>query len=433
MINRKVDVLLKDNTAKLKEKIFLYKDDYGVNLRFNIVKELDYYIKKENIIETNSLEGSKVIVLFVNPSGEGFYTSEGFIEEGYVSFTVTHEMTDEFRDCGEYKLQIRLIGDDYRLTIPSFTFTVSELISDTNINNNNPPVVGRAIVGNSALMASSSATLFTIEDGYIKTTWENGDIITKERLNNIEDGIANLYEKIDETSSEGAADWITNTALGNIPENFNTTGMSALELLKMAMVAYVNPTATVSWSQSNTLLKVGQTFNLTITVSSINKGTSDINKLELYKGSDLLQTIPYEAGTASYSFDLIEDVGANTTFKVNVVDVEGKSTSYTKSYSFVYPYYWGSSNDIPTADTISSSTEMVESKGDKTLTHIAANQYVFIAYPKTYGDLNSILDSNGFENIYGFTKIEVSVNGVNYYCYYIGKITVAGFKLTYKH
>ena len=234
----------------------------------------------------------------------------------------------------------------------------------------------------------------------------------------------------------GAADWITNTALGNIPKNFNTTGMSALELLKMATVAYVNPTATVSWSQTNTLLKVGQTFNLTVTVTSINKGTSDVEKLELYKGNDLLQTIPYEAGTTSYKFDLIEDIGDSVTFKVNVVDVEGKSTSDTKSYSFVYPYYWGSSDDIPTADTILLGTEMIESKGNKTLTHNAANQYVFIAYPASYGNLTSILDSNNFENIDGFTKIELtmdSMNGTNYYCYYMGKLTVTGFKFKYQY
>lgn len=363
MINRKVDVLLKDNTAKLKEKIFLYKDDYGVNLRFNIAKELDYYIKKENIIEANSLEGSKVIVLFVNPSGEGFYTSEGFIEEGYVSFTVTHEMTDEFRDCGEYKLQIRLIGDDYRLTIPSFTFTVSELISDTNINNNNPPIVGRAIVGNSALMASSSATLFTIEDGYIKTTWENGDIITKERLNNIEDGIANLYAKIDELSYKAI-----------VINSFN-----------------------ISKSQA----ELGET------VSGVNLSWSYSKEPKSQK----LDNVDMDITLREYAYS--SDITSNKTFKLEVND--GKTTvSRNVSINFYNGKYYGVSNtDVYDSDLISSLTKVLtNSKNGSFTVNAGQDEYIFFAIPARYGEPTFV--NNNFEG--GFAKVN-TIEFTNVYGY----------------
>ena len=40
-----------------------------------------------------------------------------------------------------------------------------------------------------------SSGIQAFNEGYVKTTWATGDVITAEKLNNIEDGIENLYNE----------------------------------------------------------------------------------------------------------------------------------------------------------------------------------------------------------------------------------------------
>ena len=230
------------------------------------------------------------------------------------------------------------------------------------------------------------------------------------------------------------ADFVSNTVVGAIPKNTDLTGKTSMEILKMALVSYVNPSATVSYSQPNTVLKKGQTFDLTITVSGINKGTSDVAELILIKDGTVLETIPYVTGTNSYEFSPITGINTNCSFQIKVADTQGKQYSTTKSYSFVDPYYIGATDDIPTADTVVTLTEIVEAKSNKTKKVNAADQYVVYAYPASYGSLSSIIDGNGFENLTDYTKISLTINGVAYNCYHtIGKKSMTNFSYTYKH
>ena len=230
------------------------------------------------------------------------------------------------------------------------------------------------------------------------------------------------------------ADFVSNTVVGAIPKNTDLTGKTSMEILKMALVSYVNPSATVSYSQPNTVLKKGQTFDLTITVSGINKGTSDVAELILIQDGTVLETIPYVTGTNSYEFSPITGINTNCSFQIKVADTQGKQYSTTKSYSFVDPYYIGATDDIPTADTVVTLTEIVEAKSNKTKKVNAADQYVVYAYPASYGSLSSIIDGNGFENLTDYTKISLTINGVAYNCYHtIGKKSMTNFSYTYKH
>jgi hypothetical protein len=230
------------------------------------------------------------------------------------------------------------------------------------------------------------------------------------------------------------ADFVSNTVVGAIPKNTDLTGKTSMEILKMALVSYVNPSATVSYSQPNTVLKKGQTFDLTITVSGINKGTNDVAELILIKDGTVLETIPYVTGTNSYEFSPITGINADCSFQIKVGDTQGKQYSTTKSYSFVDPYYIGATDDIPTADTVITLTEIVEAKSNKTKKVNAADQYVVYAYPASYGSLSSIIDGNGFENLTDYTKISLTINGVAYNCYHTtGKKSMTNFSYTYKH
>ena len=197
MISRNFDLVLRGNDARLREKIYVYRGDYGIDLKFNILDSLDYYLS-----ERNDLEGTAVTILFTNPSGDSMYTTESTIHEGFVTFRITEDMTDDFEEIGEYTLQIRLIGPDYRVTIPAFKFNVSPIISDTNGS-----IIGTARVGFARVAASgtspvSDLTLFSVDsDGYIKTNWQNGDVITRDKMNKIESGIFDNSQMINDISN----------------------------------------------------------------------------------------------------------------------------------------------------------------------------------------------------------------------------------------
>ena len=230
----------------------------------------------------------------------------------------------------------------------------------------------------------------------------------------------------------GTADWTTNVALGVLAANTDVTGLTALEILRKATVKYEEPTATVTFSQTNSVIKQGVTFNLDITVKNPIKKTSDIEKFDLYKAGVLVESIPYVSGNTSYSFAQIPDVAADCSYEVRVIDVQGKYTRYTKSYDFVHPIYTGCTDEIPVDAT--GLTEMIEAKGNKTITvNSGTGAYVIFMYDAAYGDLKNIIDPSGFENITSFTKIQLTINGILYNCYHSTlKQALSNFKYTYK-
>ena len=210
--------------------------------------------------------------------------------------------------------------------------------------------------------------------------------------------------------------WTTNVAYGNIPAGTDLTGMTTMEILKMATVAYVNPKATVNFNPSNTLYEQGSDFNLTVTVSGLVKGTKAIKKMDLYRGGSLVQSVAYVTGQLTYAFNSIA-VTADTSFEVRVCDEGGKYTSYSKSYTFVNAYYIGMLADMPTPENVVTLEKLVERKGNHSKTFYPNRQYVLIAYPASYGNLSEILDGNGFNNMTDFTKMTMTINGVNYNVY----------------
>ena len=244
-----------------------------------------------------------------------------------------------------------------------------------------------------------------------------------------------LIASADPEGDAGAeGNWITNTKIGNLEAGTDVTGLTAIQIWKIASVAYENPTASVAYSQTNTIIENGQTFNLDITVSNVKKGTGEVSKIDLYKGGVLVESLPYVAGTSSYSFTQIADVSTDTSLEVRVYDDADKYSKYTKSYDFVNPYYYGCLDNIPVDAT--GMTKLVEAKGNKTITNTTSpdGQYITFMYDAAYGNLSSIIDPSGFECMTGFTKIQLTIGEVQYNCYYSTlKQVISNFKYTYKY
>lgn len=228
-------------------------------------------------------------------------------------------------------------------------------------------------------------------------------------------------------------DITTNIEVGGIKSGtLLRTGLTFDEYVRMVHVTYLAPGVTLTITPSTTLYKVGTTVTGLVAKVTVTKKSEDITKIEFLVNDVVKETVTTDVtngGTFNYT---VEDFSTDTTIKAIVYDTSS-NVPKTSTVKFVSPYYCGTTDDIPTADTIVTLTELVESKGSKTRTVTCSNKHVVIAYPASYGKLTSILDGNGFENLTDYTNIQETINSVNYEIYYTtGKKTLTNFKYTYK-
>ena len=228
-------------------------------------------------------------------------------------------------------------------------------------------------------------------------------------------------------------DITTNIEVGGIkPGTLLGTGLTFNEYVRMVHVTYLAPGVTLTITPSTTLYKVGTVVTGLVAKVAVTKKSEDITKIEFLVNDVVKETITTDVangGTFNYN---VEDFSTDTTIKAIVYDTSS-NVPKTSTVKFVSPYYCGTTNDVPTADTIVALTELVETKGSKTRTITCANKHVVIAYPASYGKLTSILDGNGFENLTDYTNIQETINSVSYEVYYTtGKKTLTNFKYTYK-
>ena len=237
--------------------------------------------------------------------------------------------------------------------------------------------------------------------------------------------------------SGGAAtlteDITTNIEVGGIKSGtLLGTGLTFNEYVRMVHVTYLAPGVTLTITPSTTLYKVGTTVTGLVAKVTVTKKSEDITKIEFLVNDVIKETVTTDVangGTFNYT---VEDFSTDTTIKAIVYDTSS-NVPKTSTVKFVNPYYCGTTDDIPTADTVVVLTELVESKGSKTRTITCSNKHVVIAYPASYGKLTSILDGNGFENLTDYTNIQETINDVSYEIYYTtGKKTLTNFKYTYK-
>ncbi len=184
-ISKPLVVSINQDKTRPNEKMFIYRNDFGV----------DMYIDLSNL--TYKFDGSKNFkyanALFKTPSGEVNAINSLGIIDGKIKFSFTQDIVTLMQEIGKYELQFQLFDSEKnRLTIPSYYFEVKEPLGNTSVD------MTKGVVDYSRVDYSyieDDTTLFTIEDGYIKTTWITGDIISSQRMNNIENGIEMALNK----------------------------------------------------------------------------------------------------------------------------------------------------------------------------------------------------------------------------------------------
>jgi hypothetical protein len=210
------------------------------------------------------------------------------------------------------------------------------------------------------------------------------------------------------------------------------------EMLDGLLYPYIAPS--VSFSSSSSLIQELGTSLASVQLNvGITKKSDDIEKIEYYRGSTLLNTNSSpntSGGNDSYTDTNI--INSNTTYSVKVYDSKPNIVSSSINFMFVHAFFVGTMATLtPIESDILSLTKMVKVKSDTLYSFTLSNSRFCIAYDSTYGNLKSILDPNGFEILGDFTKIVIPLTqyGIttNYNVYIFNNITSqTNFNLQFK-
>lgn len=203
MIFTESTIKISNNVSKMDSTIVLYRGDKNVEIRFTILQSP---FKYSNTVATNVIESTNAsygqLVIKTPNDKPPIFSEVSATKDGTVLFTITKEMIDEIEELGVYTFQIRLMDENKqsRVTIPPVEngIEIKEPIAIEDDNTTN--VVGLAKANYAVATLSDVDTPAFDDNGqYIKTNWNDGDIITNASLNKIEDGIYTTNENVTAT------------------------------------------------------------------------------------------------------------------------------------------------------------------------------------------------------------------------------------------
>lgn len=249
-------------------------------------------------------------------------------------------------------------------------------------------------------------------------------------------GGAGLTEEIISNVAVGAAN-----AKTKFPQYTTLT-----EFAKMILLKDIAPSVSVSASGSGVKEKGTKVNGTTITLSISNSGsvTVPMTEIRFYDGSLLLDTQPYVEGKNAYSYNYPTTIDTDKTVKAELVYGAGSTVEDSASFNFVYASYYGTTNKSTITDAdanalVATFNKSVKTGKGLTWNNITLNDERFCyMYPASMGNLTSIKDGNGFQQLYSYDKTQVTINSpidgtpVKYNCYLlIDAATGTGFSQIY--
>lgn len=391
-ISKPLIVSINQDKTRPNEKMFIYRNDIGV----------DMYIELTNL--TYKFDGSKNFkfanALFKTPSDIVYTVNNLSVIDGKIKFSFNEEVVSHIQEIGRYELQFQIFDvDKNRLTIPSYYFDVKEPLGNTQVNFEEG-VIDFAHVDYSYITEDTNVALFAVEDGYIKTNWQTGDLITSERMNNIEDGISMALSK--EANVTYISDKPSTVAIGGLPLGYTSDGISIVELIDNMLHPYKAPSISLSITPSNTLYELGATISSLTLKATITQGSNDITSLVFLKDGNPLPSTSNQTLTQS-------NIRNNVTYSAYVSDNINRINSNSINIKFINPIYIGSLSEVNSTN-IKAMTKKIVNVGSQSYTYTINNKKMCIAFPSGW-TLKNIIDPNGFDITQSFTK-----ETVNIYC-----------------
>lgn len=378
-------ITVNGNKASMDKNIYLYRKNKNVDYYFEIKNACFKFEDEINYIISYNAKYARFRV--IKPDGTKFFTEKREVENGYAKFSVTEDLIDERAEVGTYVFQIDLYdGSNGFITIPPIynQFHVLEPLFDEDESGAGQVDISSvdvAYIGDTL----EKVTIFDENGVYVKTFWKPKEIISSVRMNKIEEGIYSLSQKVADLTFKPIS--ITSFK-SNLSKTVYEKNIETINSCKF------------TWS-----------------TSMIPKSIS-------------LTDCTVETSDTSYTYN--ETISDTKTFTLSVTDSKNNVRSSSITFTFVYPFYYGTFTNSLTEADIKNEVKLVELKNNKTLTLTYNDMKVFYAYPKAYGELKSIKDGNGFEYLNDFNKEEMNINSIPYYVYKIkNKASVSQIKYTF--
>ncbi len=241
-------------------------------------------------------------------------------------------------------------------------------------------------------------------------------------------------------------------SVGGYEAGTTFNNVSYKDLIDGLLYPYQYPTFnSFSISGQATVLECGDYIagSKTFIWGTTNQGNIQPNSIlimDVTANNILLQNLAND-GSEAYSFGS-PGITKTTTASTNTWRIEAlntKSQSFNRTFVVVWydPFYYGVGSKNLTVAQVQQLTKSVSAKGNKTFSFSPNNQVYYFAYPASYGNLVSILDTNGFEIIGDFTKRTETFtqNGtyfknptnITYYVYEFNNLTTqTNFNITFK-
>lgn len=378
-------ITVNGNKASMDKNIYLYRKNKNVDYYFEIKNACFKFEDEINYIISYNAKYARFRV--IKPDGTKFFTEKREVENGYAKFSVTEDLIDERAEVGTYVFQIDLYdGNNGFITIPPIynQFHVLEPLFDEDESGAGQVDISSvdiAYVGDTL----EKVTIFDENGVYVKTFWKPKEIISSVRMNKIEEGIYSLSQKVADLT-------------------FKPISITSFKS-NLSKIVYEKDIETIN------------SCKFTWSTSMIPKSIS-------------LTDCTVETSDTSYTYN--KTISDTKTFTLSVTDSKNNIRSSSITFTFVYPFYYGTFTNSLTEADIKNKVKLVELKNNKTLTLTYNDMKVFYAYPKAYGELKSIKDGNGFEYLNDFNKEEMNINSIPYYVYKIkNKASVSQIKYTF--
>ena len=441
-IRRDVIVPINGSKASLDSKIFVFRNDRGIDLHLKLAN-FSYVVESLNDVITASARVLK-------PSREEYFDIDTLtVDEDTIIFTITQSMTDEFAEIGTYSVQISLYDSEgNRITIPSIDFYVKELIAQDAVMEDNDYARADYSLADFGRAAPSEYT--SIEGNYVRTWWYAGDYITAAKLDNIENGI-NLNILQEDFTVQGISIGAA------VDKKVYHPGTTALDLIKDMLTVRVVPkytSPTMSLSSSVTSCELGAMISPTIRInfntgdsggiksssithdgSTLTTSTSiSISNFLMDRDKEFIGTVEYLKGDIKY-----DNLGDPVPGFIQEGSITSRLTikAYRPSFAFC-----DNVSDVPTSSYIRGKSKYglnpTKGSASRVTTNPDTNLVVF-AYPATLGECTKIryedLNDDGSKSIFTLAKIDIpDLQGTNpetYNVYYYIPLVAFGSNATF--
>lgn len=235
---------------------------------------------------------------------------------------------------------------------------------------------------------------------------------------------------------------IATRTVGGVTAGDAFTDQTFAEMMTAILAPYTAPAIVLNnLSPLQGIREYGNPVAATGLSATTTKYSSDITHVRFRRAALVIHNVaaPNPAGgTETYTDTVLVD--DTTAFDAQVSD-DGVTwvTSNTRVYTFVYPYYYGVGAQSLTPAQVAGLTKVVAAKSDKVYVFNPVDQVYYFAYPASYGDLTSILDTNGFETLDDWTKrvediVGLDGSSVSYNIYEFNNVTTqTDFTNTFKY